>query len=587
MKRIRGLMYIPLLVALVMLIAACGAQATPTPASQQPVPSSGKQTTQPQTTNPSGSGAQTFTKQAPADLGKVAPLGPNKMEYLPLKRMTELATAKRAPVDLTNGMVVHAIQWGGEVPLIYGNGNSVTTKPNSIFWNEGVRDLKIVREDDVVQQVNSVISGKSAFFRGTMGMANCALEAFEEAGIKMVPIVQLTWSTGGDEIDVDENIKEVKDLAGKKIALQRCGPHIDFLAKVLDDAGLGPKDVQIQYTRELSLPSYFANGIGVSPLEAMQRDDSSIAAAALISPDGVTARGEGKRRLISTLEGQKIIADVWMVREDFLKQYPDRVEKFVRGYLRASDEVVQLYNNRSANSTRYNELLKVSALILRDLESATGDVEGLLADATFVGVPGNIQFFKCQGTIRCLDTIHREAQAAMIAFGLRTREVSLVLPGWDFAALMSGVSAVSASVGTPTPRFDPAKVEQFATQRQATGVTRGSLFNFQINFGVNQETFSVEQYEKELSTAIGWAETYPGAIIIVTGYADVWGYKQDQATYKDHPQRNTILDQKQQSGKNTSLRRANQLREAFKSLAKQRGIFLDDSQITVVGAGYN
>src|SRR3989344_1716795 len=234
----------------------------------------------------------------------------------------------------------------------------------------------------------------------------------------MVPIVQLTFSTGGDEIDVDESIKEVKDLAGKKIAVQRCGPHIDFLAKVLDDAGLGPKDVQIQYTRELSVPSYFPNGIGVSPLEALQRDPS-IAAAALISPDGVTARAEGKRRLVSTLEGQKIIADVWMVREDFLKQHPDRIEKFVRGYLRASDEVVQLYNNRVADSARYNELLKASALILRDSESATGDIEGLLADATFVGVPGNIQFFNCQGTTRCLGTIHREAQASMIAFGLR------------------------------------------------------------------------------------------------------------------------------------------------------------------------
>jgi len=65
-------------------------------------------------------------------------------------------------------------------------------------------------------------------------------------------IYQLSWSAGGDALVVSSKIKKPSDLKGKTIAVQAYGPHVDYLAKVLTDAGLSVKDVKIKWTKDLT-----------------------------------------------------------------------------------------------------------------------------------------------------------------------------------------------------------------------------------------------------------------------------------------------------------------------------------------------
>lgn len=578
-----------LLAVFVLLASVAGCkQEEATPTSQ---PNTGNQVTS--STPPQSSGTQqTSSLPAPSDLRAT---GPNNTEYLKAIPMTQRVKAQKGSVDTSSGVNLLAITWGGDVQEIYANGNAKTTQTGSIFAQKGLK-INISREDNLDQQVIKVISGYTPYLRGTMGMANCALEALAQQGIEMVAIYQLTYSLGGDTATVrDDLVKTAQDLRGKTIVMQMCGPHPEFLSKILQDSNLTFNDVTIKWTRELTIPPYNSRGIAVDPFTAMQRDES-VAAAMLISPDMLVATkgktigvgGEsikGAKLLVDTKSAGRVIADLYYVRKDYLDAHPQEVQNFVHGMMIASEEVTALYNNRQNNPDKYQAMLRASAEILRDSPQATGDIEGLLGDATFVGHAGNVQFFTGVGTTRTYETLHQEAENALIALGLRSTKIMPKKANWDYRALAAGLRNAGTDIPTPAPKFDQTKVEQFAAGRQGTG--SGSLYKFQITFPANEDKFPIEQYNAEFSQAVKWADTYTGAIIIVTGYADTWLYNQEKLQYQNHPQRTVILGEKEQAAKNTSLLRAQRVKESILELARKQGVLLDPSQITVVGSGFS
>ena len=134
---------------------------------------------------------------------------------------------------------------------------------------------------------------------------------------KLNVIYQLTWSAGGDAMVVKEGINSPRDLKGKTIALQAYGPHIDYLGKILSDAGLNLNEVKIKWTKDLT-------GTDNTPVAAFRQPD--VDAAMVISPDalalssnGTVGTGsedsvKGARILMSTKTANRIISDVYAVR---------------------------------------------------------------------------------------------------------------------------------------------------------------------------------------------------------------------------------------------------------------------------------
>ncbi len=107
--------------------------------------------------------------------------------------------------------------------------------------------MRLVREDVFRKQVEAYLSGRSPYLRGTLGMINMAAETLNaDARTKPVVIYQHTWSVGGDALVVKAGINSAKDLKGKRIALQAYGPHLDYMSKVLADAGLSVRDVTLK-----------------------------------------------------------------------------------------------------------------------------------------------------------------------------------------------------------------------------------------------------------------------------------------------------------------------------------------------------
>ncbi len=477
---------------------------------------------------------------------------------------------------------VPLITWGGDMATILANGNSITTTGNSIFSQKGLK-LKLVRQDDFKKQVEAYLRGDTPFLRGTMGMINMASEVIsKDSRTKPILIYQMTWSNGGDCIVVKKGIKTAKDLKGKTIALQAYGPHVDYLAKILRDAGLSMKNVNIRWVKDLT-------GTENSPAEFLYKSD--VDAVFVIIPDGLllTSNGtvgtgsegsvKGARIMLSTKTANRIISDVYAVRSDFFNSHKKEIENFVHGLMLAEQELKELIKNKKSRTSEYKTMLKAVAEILLDSAQATADAEALYGDCEYVGFPGNVKFFGDKKWPRNMTNLTKEIQSSFMATGLLSRKTPLEHARWNYNNLRAGLSGID---DVEAPRFKRAAVAKVLAKKQALGTLgEGELFNFEINFQPNQKVFSEDIYADSFKKVIELAATYGGAVITVEGHSDPHKYNKLKKS-KAAP---VVLKRTRQAAKNLSINRSLSVRNSIIKFAKNSGVPLDESQFTVIGHG--
>lgn len=477
---------------------------------------------------------------------------------------------------------VPIITWGGDIATIYANGNQATTAPSSLFGKLGL-NLKLVREDVFARQVEAYLAGRSPYLRGTLGMINMAAEAASrDPRTKPVVIYQMTWSAGGDALVVGEGVNAVKDLRGKSIAVQAFGPHVDYLTKILADGGLSPRDVTIRWVPDLT-------GTKNTPATAMRAKE--VDAALVIIPDALalTSNGtvgtgaedsaKGARILLSTKTANRIIADVYAVRSDYLDANRPQVERFVKGLIEGETALRDLVASKAAKSADYKRTMTSAATLLLDSPQAVADAEGMYADAAFVRTAGNVTFFSDPKYPRRMEVLNSEIQPAFIGLGLMAGPVALASANWDFTKLGEARAAVAP---VETQRFDQQQVAGLVAKRQSQGrLGEGELFSFEVQFKPNQDKFAPEQYADAFKRVSSLAATYGGAVITVEGHSDPLGYLQAK---KDGASP-VVLSRTQQAAKNLSVSRAIGVRDSVIAYAKAQGIALDSSQFAVVGHG--
>jgi outer membrane protein OmpA-like peptidoglycan-associated protein len=498
---------------------------------------------------------------------------------------TPLAEAVNTPVrDCAKSETVNLpiITWGGDIATIAANGNAAQTTAGSLFDQQGLK-IKLAREDVFANQLKAYLGCESPYLRGTLGMVNQAAEvANRDPRTKLVVIYQMTWSAGGDAIVAKANIKKPGDLKGKTIAVQAYGPHIDYLAKVLADAGLTMKDVNIHWTRDLT-------GTKDSPKAMLY--EANMDAALVITPDALalTTRGtvgsgaedsiKGAHILLTTKTANRIIGDVYAVRADYFKANRDKVERLVRGLLQAEQKLKELFNGKNTQNPEYRALLTTSATLLLDSAQATADAEAMYHDAEFAGWGGNSNFFNNKTFPRRFDVLNQEIQTALIGIGLTRQKQAIDQARWDFNALKTGLSHATLA---ETPRFDKDQVSRVVARRsEQEKLSEGELFSFEVFFKPNQNDFVAKDYAKEFDRAIALASTYGGAIITVEGHADPLAYSKKKSAGEPE----IVLNRIRQSAKNLSMTRANAVRDSLIQYGVAKGLKLDASQFSAIGHG--
>lgn len=475
---------------------------------------------------------------------------------------------------------VPMITWGGDIATILANGDARRTRKNSIFAKEGL-DLELFREDVFKKQVEAYMKGETPYLRGTLGMINMASELLSaDPRTKPVVIYQLTWSAGGDALAVNSKIRTAVDLKGKTIGVQAHGPHVYYMGRLLEDAGLSLKDVKLKWYPDLT-------GTENTPMAAMQA--GLVDAAFTITPDamlltsggtvGTGAEGSvrGARILLSTRTANRVISDVYAVRSDYFNKHRSKVEAFVSGLMQGAEQLSQVMADKQRST--HKKTLTAAAELLLDSPMAVADIEGLYGDCQFVGWQGNVDFFADPNFPRALERVTSEIQHSLIGLGLLNGQVPLAKAGWDYDRFKKQLQFAERS---KTPRFDTTQVASVIARKQQQGTLQeGELFSFEIYFEPNQNTFSADLYQEAFDKVIEFSSTYGGALITVEGNSDPLGYLRKKKAGESP----IVLNRVKQAAKNLSLSRAMSVRDSITHYATQKGVTLDPSQFAVVGLG--
>jgi len=537
-----------------------------------------------------------------------------------------VGTVRVAAVKDTSPLQVPFILWGGDAATFLANGNSLTTKPESIFQKQGL-NLKLVPGDDFIQQVRDYMSGKSPFLRGTFRMIGMASEVIgSDPRTKGVMIMQMTWSAG-DHVVARQDVKTVTDLKGKTVALQTGGPHVGLLDDVLKTGKLTWDDIKIKWVKDISGPNGAAE---------LFRKDKSVDACCVVTPDmigltgGLTNTGtgaegtvKGARVLVSTAELSRSIADVYVCRKDFYDANKELVTKFVAGYLKACEEIVELKKKHEAGGDKtYQELLKFmvrtyGTSVLPNEEEA----HGLILDCAFVGYPGNVAFFKDSKNLIGFEAFQKSALDLAVSRGYASVKTGLFPSGLDYDSPIFTKYLTRTDV-EKGDRFRAEAVEKEIEALSAGGALDDkTIVSFVIYFEPLQSKFSAVQYGAEFQRVVEMSKRYGNAVIAIRGHADptktlfemvkaglekgILRKSGNQYALKGRPLnlKNTsnvlnLIDQgdfdgvaqhnpraTMQAALNLSRQRAEAVKKSIVEYAKQQGIDMDESQIQPVGVG--
>lgn len=426
-----------------------------------------------------------------------------------------------AAVKNTKPLEVPFIIWGGDVATFRANGG-LETKSGSHYNKHGL-DLKLVPGDDFVGQVKRYMEGKTPFLRGTMRMIGQASEVIgSHPDTKPVVFLQLTWSAG-DHMVSREEVKTLNDLKGKKIVLQQGGPHVGMLDDILRSANLSWGDVTVVWAKDLTGPD--------GPAEIFSKDQS-IDCCMVISPDMIALTGgldlkgtgaegtiKGAKVLISTATMSRSIADVYVCRRDFYQANQPLIEKFVAGYLKATEELVELKKqfDKTGNAPDYMKTLKLAQDIYGTdvLPTLEIDAHGLVSDASFVGLPGNSNFFENKGNLNGFSAKTNAALDLAVEQGYAKVRAGFLPPNLSY----SKIKSLGDLQGEINPVIGETSAGGFESLEDIQG-DEDTILSFTINFQPNQTDFSEDVYGPEFLRAVQSASTYGRAVVQIRGHSD-------------------------------------------------------------------
>jgi outer membrane protein OmpA-like peptidoglycan-associated protein len=444
-----------------------------------------------------------------------------EQKFSELVGQQQTAKVKNAQV-----LEVPYLTWGGDEAFFYANGGLETQK-NSIYDKLGLK-LKFVKGDDFVDGTRRYLKGQTPFLRGTLSMVAMSAEVCATSPDTIpVNILQLTWSAG-DYMVARKELKTLNDLKRDKkvkIAIQQGGPHVGLVYDILDAAKIKRSDVEIVYVEDLSGPKGPAD---------LFRKDKSIDACCVITPDmigltgGFTSTGtgaegteKGAHVLVSTQTMSRSIPDVLCARKDWYDGNKDKCEKIVAGYLQACVELVnhrkEFEKTKKLNVAYKAVLSQMQTIFGKDvLPTLEVDAHGMLMDATFVGLDGNVAFFEDKGNLSGFEQKMKSSLDMSVSWGFAKDRGSMYSSGLDYQRVANLAGLKYSPPHANTGRFIAESTDVFPDSELDTR----TIYVFVIYFKANQNDFSAEQYGKEFEEVVRKASTFDNARIVIRGHSD-------------------------------------------------------------------
>jgi NitT/TauT family transport system substrate-binding protein len=263
-------------------------------------------------------------------------------------------TASAAPINMSFST------WIGYAPI-------VVAQKKGFFQKEGVKVSYTLIEDPVQRF--------AAFKAGRLNGIASTVDTYARTAAKGVPskvVLGLDASVGGDGIVAKKDISSVDQLKGQKVAVSEGSTSEWLLAYVLDKHGMSLDDVQKTDMTSGDAGAAFAAGripVAVTWEPWLSRAESN--------PNGHV--------LVSTKQGpyRTIIVDAVAFQPDFVKEHPESVKAFLRGY---DDATKYIASNSS----------QAYPIIAKYIQAKVADVKAQLATVKLLTIADNKKFFGTQ-----------------------------------------------------------------------------------------------------------------------------------------------------------------------------------------------
>jgi NitT/TauT family transport system substrate-binding protein len=155
-------------------------------------------------------------------------------------------------------------------------------------------------------------------------------------GKDLVVVLTNDNSTGNDKIIVSEQIKSVKDLKGKKVAVEEGTVDHFLLVQALKRVNMTTQDIQLVSLETSKAAEAFATG--------------KVDATAVFAPFTTKAlKRTGSRELFSSKDFPGSISDHLVFNRKFVKEHPEKVQAIVNSWFATLDHIDRGKNKDEAD----------------------------------------------------------------------------------------------------------------------------------------------------------------------------------------------------------------------------------------------
>lgn len=398
--------------------------------------------------------------------------------------------------------------WPGWAPIIMAN-QGMEPNEGSLFYKKYGFYVKLSLVDDPVKARDLFASGHSHVLWGTLDMmALFAPELVKDS--RTVPVIcqQVDWSSGGDGIVTRGDIRNINDLrmkngARRKVVLAQNSPSHYMIMSLLIDAGIDPAQVDFKWAAD-------------APAAAkIFVQDNTFDAFVGWAPDIYTVSEQvtGTRLVVSTAAANRLIADVWAVRNDFYRDHPEIVAGLVRGIFEGMDLV------RKDVKAAAQLMSAAYSIPVEDCSSMIGKDGGITSgDAHLTNYRENSNFFLDPMNPANFEVVWNRASTIYKSLGA----IDAVVPPAKVKA--SGLLAKMAEEykdvrDLSQPAFKPGALFKTAEAESGEILTKAVI----ISFEPNKATLNAE-YDTAIPTVLEeigkLAGSFGNAYVVVEGNTD-------------------------------------------------------------------
>ncbi|MFZ2753743.1 MAG: phosphate ABC transporter substrate-binding/OmpA family protein [Lysobacteraceae bacterium] len=408
---------------------------------------------------------------------------------------------------------VSIVSFHGYAPALVANGQSLTTRPGSLYDKEGL-NVEFVIQDDIPTLATIFEAGTAQCAWRTSDFWAQEQPNLRNSGHDARAVMIVDNTRGADAIIArDPAIRSVEDLAGKKLALLQFTPSHGMSIDAIDNSALSARKKQsIEYV-------YIAAEDGLAGVRAAL-ESGSVDAAALWDPDlSLALRATRGHVVYSTKTASNLIFDVMVCDQRVLNdpQGRDAVQKFVNGWMKGVD-VAKANPDQAVDALVKTE--EFFTLLAKD--EGKPFVKSLFDNLLWTGVADNARILGMSGGTNHYERVYQRFDQIYRAAGALANPKSPVIAPQDsfdtrFIRTLYDASTAAQAEAKQVETYTTAAREE-AVQAPAT-VTKPVI----VNFNTGQAALT-KRAEKIIDTdMVPFIENNGSAYFEISGNTDSTG----------------------------------------------------------------